>query len=58
MDGIRRCSHHQILKPRQIFDGNWEFLEQALTPPQEPAPLATDGNGAIAQAVIDYLQSA
>ncbi len=58
LDGIRRHAHHQVLKPRQIFDGNWEFLEQALTPPQDPRPLPTGGSEAIAQAVTDYLQPA
>lgn len=58
IDGIRRHAHHQILEPRQIFEGNWEFLDQELTLPQDPSPLPTDGNGAIAQAIMDYLQPA
>lgn len=56
IDGIRRYAHHQILKPSQLFDGNWAFLKQALSPPHDTQPLKTDGNTAIAQAVIEYCQ--
>ncbi len=57
LEGIRRYAHHQILKPHQLLDGTWEFLEHPLTPPSDTQSLPTDGNGAIARAVVEYFQS-
>ncbi|MEM7773040.1 MAG: glycosyl transferase, partial [Cyanobacteria bacterium P01_A01_bin.37] len=60
LDGIRHYAHHQILKPSQLFDGTWDFLHHPMCPPKQESSrmaqnLATNGNEAIARAVIDYL---
>ena len=55
--GIQDHAHHQILTPDEFFHGNWDFLHQAPKPPRTSTTAATDGNQAIAQAVVDYFQS-
>lgn len=57
LDGIRNHACHQILKPTQLFEGNWAFLKEPLQPPASATPLQTDGNRAIARAVSAYFQS-
>ncbi len=52
LEGITNYTHHQILNPAEFFHSNWEFLHQPLQPPQQPQPIAKDGNEAIAHAVI------
>jgi hypothetical protein len=52
LEGITNYVHHQILNPAEFFHSNWEFLHQPLQPPQQPQPIAKDGNEAIAHAVI------
>lgn len=58
IDGIRDYARHIILKKQQLYEEAWAFLEQAPSPPRSATPLPTDGNEAIAQAVIDYFQTA
>jgi len=48
---------HQILDPEMFFTGNWEFLRQPLHPPLQSNPVS-DGNRAIAEAVINFFHSA
>jgi hypothetical protein len=57
LEGIANYNHHQILTPSEFFD-SWDFLNQPLQPPQQSEPIAKNGNEAIAQAVIHYLQGA
>jgi hypothetical protein len=54
--GLQQYSVHQILEPDEFIASNWEFLRRPMVPPQSSQGLATDGNGAIAQAVLDFLQ--
>jgi hypothetical protein len=54
--GLRQYSVHQILEPDEFTDSNWEFLKRPMLPPQSSQRLATDGNEAIAQTVLDFLQ--
>ncbi|QZZ20805.1 glycosyl transferase [Leptothermofonsia sichuanensis E412] len=49
---------HQVLTPSEFFEGPWEFLHQPMQPPQPPQEAVTDGNQTVAQAVINFLQSA
>lgn len=53
LDGIQRHAHHQILNGQTFFKGDWSFLDRPLTPPIV-APLAKDGNEAVATAISDY----
>ncbi len=55
--GLRNYSTHQILAPEEFFNSTWEFLHQPLQPPEKSQPLATNGNEAIANAVVDFLQA-
>lgn len=52
--GITNYAQHQIISPDEFFQGSWEFLHQSPQPPQKSAKIATDGNEAIASAIIDY----
>jgi hypothetical protein len=45
----------KIVDPAAFFAGDWHFLTESPQPPLTDQRLETDGNGAIAQAVIDYL---
>ncbi len=56
-EGIVNHAHHQILSTTEFFQGNWEFLNQSPAPPRQSQPLATNGNEAIAHAVLDYFQT-
>jgi len=54
LDGIQNYSSHRILPPADFFQSNWEFLHEPMLPPRKQEAIATNGNEAIAQAVIDY----
>ncbi len=56
LEGLQDYSYHQILSPSEFFQDAWKFLDQPLQPPRQAQPLAMDGNEAIAEAVINYLQ--
>ena len=53
--GVKHYLPHQILSPAEFFKGDWEFLHQPLQPPLELNLAVTDGNGAVAQAVLSFL---
>jgi hypothetical protein len=55
IEGITNYSQHQILQPAEFFQSDWEFLRQAPEPPQQPQPIAKDGNEAIAHAILEML---
>ncbi len=57
IDGIRDYAHHIILEGSELNEDSWAFLEQDPNPPRSGTSLPTDGNEAIAQAVVDYFQS-
>nr|WP_290227942.1 glycosyl transferase [Trichocoleus desertorum] len=54
LEGIQNYAHHQILQPEEFFHSDWEFLHQSPQPPRQSEPVKTDGNQAIAEAVIQY----
>jgi Glycosyltransferase family 28 C-terminal domain len=56
LTGLQQYSAHRILEPDEFETSNWEFLKRPMLPPQSSQKLATDGNEAIAQAVLDFLQ--
>jgi len=56
LEGIRNLAHHQILSPAALFESDWEWLHEPLQPPQQPQVIEKDGNGAIAQAIINFFQ--
>ena len=53
--GIQDQAQHQILQPDDFFHGDWEFLHEAPQPPRQSEAVRTDGNQAIAAAVIQHL---
>ncbi len=57
IEGITNHAHHQLLSSSEFFQGNWKFLNQSPQPPRKPQPMATDGNEAIAHAVVNYFQN-
>jgi hypothetical protein len=56
--GIRQYLPHLVLDPSEFFSESWSFLEQPLHLPTHDLPLDKEGNRAIAQAVINFLQTA
>ncbi|HEY9908788.1 MAG TPA: glycosyl transferase [Thermosynechococcaceae cyanobacterium] len=56
-DGVKQYLPHRILSPEEFFESGWEFLLQPMQPPLQTNPVVEDGNAAIAQAVLDFLQS-
>jgi hypothetical protein len=54
LEGIANYNPHQILKPEEFFQGNWDFLREPPQTPRLSEPLAKDGNEFIAQEVINY----
>lgn len=57
LDGIQAYAEHRILAPTEFFQGDWQFLHEPMQPPQSSEAIATDGNEAIAQAVLDFFQA-
>jgi hypothetical protein len=58
LEGIQNYSYHQIIKPGEFFESNWEFLHQDLQPPrQSEDSLKKDGTESIAQTIVNHLQS-
>jgi hypothetical protein len=55
LSGIVNSHQHQVITPREFFQGNWDFLREIPQPPQQFQPVAKDGNEAIAHAVVKYL---
>ncbi|MBD2095066.1 glycosyl transferase [Trichocoleus sp. FACHB-591] len=52
--GIQDHAQHQILQPDEFLHSDWEFLRQSPQPPRQSEAVRTDGNQAIAEAVIQY----
>ncbi|KKJ01317.1 glycosyltransferase family protein [Prochlorothrix hollandica] len=52
--GLRQVLPHRILQDREFFSPQWDFLREPLTEPSQPGTLPQDGNGAIAQAIVDF----
>lgn len=57
MAGIQNYAYHQILTPKEFFQGNWEFLSHSPQPPRQSQSVATDGTEAIAQSIVSYFQT-
>lgn len=57
LQGLVNYNSHQIVTPQEFFHGTWDFLHQPPQPPKQSQPIAKNGNQAIAQAIINYLQS-
>lgn len=57
LTGIRNYNHHQVVTPRDFFEGNWDFLHDSPQPPKQLHSIAKNGNETIATAVINYFQS-
>lgn len=55
LQGLQQHSAHTILDPECFLQGDWEHLEQPLTPPQSSHPLASNGTEIIAAALLDHL---
>jgi hypothetical protein len=56
--GIQQVVPHQILDPADLVAGRWGFLQQDPQPPHQSNPVDTNGNQTIAEAVINFLQTA
>jgi hypothetical protein len=56
LKGISNYNQHKILTPKELFEGDWDFLNQPFNQPSQPEKIAKDGNEVIAQSVIEFLQ--
>lgn len=56
LNGLQDYSYHQIITPMAFFEGEWQFLHQALQPPRSSSTVAKDGTDVIARAVADFFQ--
>jgi hypothetical protein len=54
LNGMQDYGYHQVISPDLFFADNWDFLNLPLKPPRLKTKLATDGNQAIATAIINY----
>ncbi|MBD2694128.1 glycosyl transferase [Anabaena catenula] len=57
LEGIKNYNQHQIINPKDFFQGNWDFLHDSPQPSKQNQTLAKDGNETIAKSVINYFQS-
>ncbi len=57
LNGIQDYSYHQVISPDVFFADNWNFLDLPIQPPRVDTRLAIDGNLAIANSIINYLEN-
>ncbi|MBC6417815.1 MAG: glycosyl transferase [Prochloron sp. SP5CPC1] len=56
IEGIRDRSSHQIITSSEFCQGDWDFLNQPLSPPRKTSPFPSNGTEFIAQTVVEYFQ--
>lgn len=56
--GMQQYLPHLVLDPTDFFASDWDFLQQPLNSPTSDLPLDKEGNRAIAEAVINFFQTA
>jgi hypothetical protein len=54
LEGIRDYMPHRIITSDEFFRGDWDFVREPMTAPRTNVRLDKGGNGAIAQAVVDF----
>lgn len=52
---LQDYSYHQILTPRELAEGDWDFLRVAPNPPRTSQTIPKTGNQEIAATLINYL---
>jgi hypothetical protein len=58
LEGIQNYSYHQIIKPGEFFESNWEFLRQDLQPPRQSEDMIKkDGTESIAQTIVNHFKN-
>ncbi|MDX2271394.1 MAG: glycosyl transferase [Cyanobacteriota bacterium] len=55
--GLQQFGRHQILHPSTFLEQPWTFLEQPFRDPSAPDQLPLGGNRAIAEAILNYVES-
>jgi hypothetical protein len=55
LKGIQDYSDHQIISPKEFFQGNWDFLHQDLLSPRQTNKLPKDGASKIAQEISNII---
>jgi len=55
--GIQNYHSHRILSPKEFFEGDWQFIQEPVNPPQRSEPLEKNGNEVIARAIVEYLHT-
>ncbi len=54
LEGIRDYMPHRIITSDEFFRGDWDFVSKPMISPRTDVRLDKGGNGAIAQAVVDF----
>jgi hypothetical protein len=57
LEGLQDYGHHQIVTTEDFFTGQWDFLHQSPLPPRQSQKLDPQGATAIAEAVVNQLNS-
>ncbi|MGK7947016.1 MAG: glycosyl transferase [Microcystaceae cyanobacterium] len=55
LNGLKNHAYHQIITPEAFLKGNWQFLNEPLTPPQSNTPLNKKGTEEVADTVVNFL---
>ena len=55
LKNIQDHSEHQIVTTKEFFNGNWDFLKQALIAPKTNVKLPKDGSETIAKEIIKLI---
>jgi hypothetical protein len=55
--GLKDYSYHNIVNYQEFFEGNWDFLNQELFPPQSNNKIAKNGTEIIAKEIVKFFSS-
>lgn len=54
LQGLKDYSYHNIVNYQEFFQGNWDFLNQELLPPQSNNKIAKNGTEIIAEEIVKF----
>ncbi|NCO74768.1 MAG: glycosyl transferase [Cyanobacteria bacterium] len=57
LQGLKDYSYHNIVNYQDFFEGNWDFLNQELLPPQSNDKIAKNGTEIIAKEVVNFFDN-
>jgi hypothetical protein len=57
LQGLKDYGYHNIINYQEFFEGNWDFLNQELFPPQTNNKIAKNGTEIIAKEIVKFFSS-